>query len=130
MPNEQPQPSVTESSNRIDPRGARASLHLALAAGGMGAWEHDLDTGALRWSREASRALGIRTDDYGGTFEGFLGLIHPEDVERVAPPTPARSWSPPVTGSSFAYARATAKWRGSTSRRGCWRMPPADRLGW
>jgi len=83
MPDEQPQASVTESASRIDPRRARASLHLALAAGGMGAWEYDLDTGALRWSREASRALGIRTEDYGGTFEGFLGLVHPEDVERV-----------------------------------------------
>ncbi len=83
MLNEPPRAGVTESTSRIDHRRAAASLHLALAAGGMGAWEHDLDTSALRWSREAFRALGICTEDYGGTFEGFLGLIHPEDVDRV-----------------------------------------------
>lgn len=83
MNSERPLVRNATEAGTIEQQRAAASLHLALAAGGMGTWEHDLKTGTLRWSEDASRALVVRTEEYGGTFEGFLSLIHPDDLPRV-----------------------------------------------
>ena len=75
--------ALTESQRRNEHRRAAASLRMALEAGRMGTWEHDLATGALRWSEDASGGLGIRTEEFGGTLGGFLQLVHQDDRARL-----------------------------------------------
>jgi PAS domain S-box-containing protein len=75
--------ALGESERILEHRRAAASLRLALEAGRMGTWELDLETGALRWSEDASDALGITTEDFGGTLLGFLERVHPDDKARV-----------------------------------------------
>ena len=58
-------------------------LHLALAAGRMGTWEWDIDTGKVRWSPELERLHGLEPGTFGGSFDAFRQDIHPADVSRV-----------------------------------------------
>ncbi|MBK1662014.1 hypothetical protein CKO45_27875 [Paracraurococcus ruber] len=63
-------------------RESEARLRLAQQAGGVGTWEWDVATGALRWSEECHRIHG--TDpSRPATVEAWRGGIHPEDQPRV-----------------------------------------------
>ena len=56
-------------------------LGLALEAAAMGVWEWNVQTGAVVWSRECYRTLGL--GGLGGTFRSFTNLVHPEDLPRL-----------------------------------------------
>jgi PAS domain S-box-containing protein len=71
-------PSVFEVLRRQE-----AGLRLALDAGQMGSFEWDIRTGEIRWSENLERIHGMPAGTFGGTFESFKTLIHPEDRERV-----------------------------------------------
>lgn len=71
-------PSVAEVLRRQE-----AGLRLALDAGQMGSFEWDIGTGEIRWSENLERIHGMPAGSFGGTFESFQTLIHPEDRERV-----------------------------------------------
>src|SRR5690349_3920409 len=58
-------------------------LHLALASGGMGAWQWDVPTGRVTWSPTLEQLHGIPVGSFGGTFEDYQRDIHPEDRARV-----------------------------------------------
>jgi PAS domain S-box-containing protein len=75
--------ALGEAERMMAHRGETAALRLALEAGRMGTWEHDLESGAVRWSDGESGALGVRTEDFGGTFQGFLDRVHEDDRARV-----------------------------------------------
>ncbi|MDO9714250.1 hybrid sensor histidine kinase/response regulator [Paracraurococcus lichenis] len=63
-------------------RESEAWLRLAQQAGGVGTWEWDVATGALRWSEECHRIHG--TDPCCPvTVESWREGIHPEDQARV-----------------------------------------------
>jgi PAS domain S-box-containing protein len=49
----------------------------------IGSWLWDLRTGAVQWSAEFHRIHGVDPLDFHGTFESYLGLIHPEDRDDV-----------------------------------------------
>jgi PAS domain S-box-containing protein len=49
----------------------------------IGSWLWDLRTGAVQWSAEFHRIHGVDPLDFDGTFESHLGLIHPEDRDRI-----------------------------------------------
>lgn len=49
----------------------------------MGAWELDLVANRLNWSDETYRIFEINKAEFSATYEGFLNVIHPDDVERV-----------------------------------------------
>lgn len=72
-------------------RRAEAALHaseerlrLALDAGQMGVWDWNISTGALEWSDSLEPLHGLAPGEFGGTFEAFQQLIHPEDRTMVA----------------------------------------------
>jgi PAS domain S-box-containing protein len=63
-------------------RAERERLALALRAGGMGAYEFDLDRNVLWWSSEMYGLFGVSTDTFVPSAQGVLELIHPEDRDE------------------------------------------------
>ena len=49
----------------------------------IGSWEMNMIRNKGYWSEEAYRVYGISPDDFDGTYEGFINLIHPEDRANV-----------------------------------------------
>jgi two-component system, cell cycle sensor histidine kinase and response regulator CckA len=56
-------------------------LQLALRSAGLGVWELNLQNNQLYWSPECYRIFEINDACYN--LEGFLKLIHPEDVSEI-----------------------------------------------
>jgi PAS domain-containing protein len=77
----------------------------------IGSWLWDLRTGAVQWSAEFHRIHGVDPLDFDGTFESHLGLIHPEDRDRVRAamvrPSSRVASSTVSTGSCAPTGRST-----------------------
>jgi PAS domain S-box-containing protein len=59
-------------------------LTLALEAARTGIWEWDIASGRLTVTPQGEAVVGLREREFGGTYEDFLRLVHPGDVDRVA----------------------------------------------
>lgn len=59
-------------------------LRLALEAGQMGVWDWNIRTNELKWSASLEPLHGLEPGTFGGTFDAFQQLIHPEDREHVS----------------------------------------------
>ncbi len=57
-------------------------LRLAMAAGNLGTWERDIETGEMRCSPDYLANLGL-PPEARLTFDQLVGMRHPDDVERV-----------------------------------------------
>jgi PAS domain S-box-containing protein len=66
----------------LELRAGEARLRLALESGGLGTWDFNPMTGALRWDLRTKALFGVPPDGLI-TYGAFLDLIHPEDRERV-----------------------------------------------
>jgi PAS domain S-box-containing protein len=64
-------------------RESEERLRLALTGANMMSWELDLLHGAVTWSESAERFYGLKQNEFGGTREAFLQLIHPDDRSAV-----------------------------------------------
>jgi PAS domain S-box-containing protein len=64
-------------------RDSEARLNIALEAGGMGAWEWNIEQSKVTWSPQLEAIHGLPTGTFGGTLEDFQRDIHPEDRGRV-----------------------------------------------
>jgi PAS domain S-box-containing protein len=53
----------------------------------IGSWERDIATGALWWSDESARIMGVEPGKFGGTIDAFLACVHPDD-RHLATVTP------------------------------------------
>ena len=60
-------------------RRSEQRLGLALASGAMGTWDVDLKTGVSSWDAQTEHDHGLAPGAFGGTFEAWLDLVHPED---------------------------------------------------
>ncbi|MBF0562460.1 MAG: PAS domain S-box protein, partial [Alphaproteobacteria bacterium] len=60
-------------------RDLAAAQHVAH----LGSWVMDFITNRLTWSEEMYRIFGILPDQFEGTYESFLGALHPEDRDAV-----------------------------------------------
>ena len=58
-------------------------LTLATRAGGVGIFSQDLSNGVLDWDDQMFRLHGITKDQFGGVYEAWQDLLHPEDRQRV-----------------------------------------------
>ncbi|MBS1812340.1 MAG: response regulator [Acidobacteria bacterium] len=58
-------------------------LRLAFEAARMGYWEWDIPTDRMRWRYQAEEIFGIQDEQFNGTMDAVLALIHPEDQRRV-----------------------------------------------
>ncbi|NOZ93645.1 MAG: PAS domain S-box protein [Acidobacteria bacterium] len=64
-------------------RNTARRLEQAQRVAHVGNWEWDPGSGAVYWSEELYRIVGLEPRDFSTPFEGFLDRVHPEDVERV-----------------------------------------------
>jgi PAS domain S-box-containing protein len=58
-------------------------LQMTLRAGQIGLWDRDLETGALLWSDEHYRILGLEPGSVPPSYEVMHYAIHPEDREAM-----------------------------------------------
>lgn len=63
---------------------AQRQLAMALNAARMGTWSWDIVTGELEWSEKLLAIHGFAPGEFAGTYEAFLGCIHPDDRGNVA----------------------------------------------
>ncbi len=49
----------------------------------LAVWRLDLDTDAMEWSEPADPLFGLEPGTFGGTFEAFMTLVHPDDQESL-----------------------------------------------
>jgi len=49
----------------------------------LGFWEWDIITGDLYWSDEGFRSIGDEPQSYKPSYDKFISMVHPEDVEFV-----------------------------------------------
>src|SRR5579864_4388605 len=60
-----------------------AHLQIALDAGGLGTFAWDTATGATDWDERLERLFGLEPGSFGGTFDDWVELVHPEDRPEV-----------------------------------------------
>jgi PAS domain S-box-containing protein len=104
---------VTEQNRAIGAlRVAEERMRFALEAAEVGIWDMDYVAGTLRWSETLERQHGLAPRSFGGSFEAFAELMHPDD--RAA--TAARIGKAMVLGSDFTL-EYRALWSDGTVRR-------------
>lgn len=72
------QQELTERLRRSESLMARAQRIAHL-----GSWELDLVANTLTWSDEVYRIFGLPKDEFGGTFQAFMALVHQDDREAL-----------------------------------------------
>lgn len=71
---------VTERTAAIEAlRQAEERMRFALESAKVGIWDMDYNTGMLRWSDAMAVQYGMPPGTFGGTFDGFVERIHPDD---------------------------------------------------
>ena len=70
-----------EAEQRL--RAASDRLTLAAAAANVGIWDRDLVNDALLWDDTMFRLYGVTRAQFGGSFEAWKALIHPEDLPQA-----------------------------------------------
>jgi len=58
-------------------------LRLALEAGAMGTWAWDVASAKVTWDRAMEARYGLAPGTFPGTFDAFLRLVHPNDVDAA-----------------------------------------------
>jgi PAS domain S-box-containing protein len=81
------QVAVAEERAQLEAGLRRSERNLAEAQriAHIGSWERDLATGALAWSDESHRLVGIEPGTFPGTLEAFLPFVHPDDRGKAGP---------------------------------------------
>jgi PAS domain S-box-containing protein len=58
-------------------------LRSALTAAQMGTWYWDSASNAVKWSDTLEALYGLAPGTFGGTYQDFLNLVHPDDLTAV-----------------------------------------------
>lgn len=64
-------------------RESEERLKLAFEVGRIGHWEWDARRNHIVWSDQLVAMYGVGPEDFGGTYQGFLGRIHEEDRDLI-----------------------------------------------
>jgi PAS domain S-box-containing protein len=60
------------------------SLMLGLQDGNLGSWYWDPTTGSVTWDTSLEALHGLDPGGFGGTFDGWLALVHPDDRDATS----------------------------------------------
>jgi PAS domain S-box-containing protein len=75
---------VTERNQAIEAlRTAEERVRFALTSANVGIWDMDYTTGVLQWSETLEAHYGLGPGTFGGTFEEFIALTHPDDRQSL-----------------------------------------------
>jgi PAS domain S-box-containing protein len=75
---------ITERKRAVETlRAAEERMRFALDTANIGIWDMDCATGAVKWSETLEAQYGLQPGVFGGTFQAFVELIHPDDREGV-----------------------------------------------
>jgi PAS domain S-box-containing protein len=66
-----------EARERVEKSEER--LRQTLDAAEVGTWEWDIIADRVEWSSNIERIFGLEVGQFGGTFEAWLTLLHPDD---------------------------------------------------
>ena len=58
-------------------------FNMALSAAGVGIWDLNLETGKAIWNEQLHTVFGIPPGTFGGSFEAFIEMVHPDDRDRM-----------------------------------------------
>ena len=74
-----------EQRGRMETELEQQRVHLleAQRLANLGSWTWHVLQNRVTWSKQLFEIYGVRPDDFQGTFDDFLGCIHPDDRERV-----------------------------------------------
>src|SRR5690606_15330982 len=61
----------------------QARLRLALSAAHIGSWRWNVRSNEVEVSDELAAIHGLAPGSFGGTFEDFIELVHPDDRDHV-----------------------------------------------
>lgn len=64
-------------------REAEERFRVAASSASDLIYEWEIPTGVMRWYGDVERQLGYGENEFPQTFEGWTGIIHPEDRKRV-----------------------------------------------
>ncbi|TAK86961.1 MAG: PAS domain S-box protein [Betaproteobacteria bacterium] len=64
-------------------RASEERLRLAIAAGRMGSWQWNVQTGEVIWSPELEAIHGLAPGSFARTFAAYEADIHPDDRDKV-----------------------------------------------
>ena len=62
---------------------SRNSLIEAQGIAKLGNWEWDVKTNNVKWSDEMYNIYELNQEQFKPSYEGFLSLLHPDDIEHV-----------------------------------------------
>ena len=60
---------------------SRERLRLAMSSARMGTFRWDAATGLVEWDEPMEEVFGLEPGTFGGTFEAWIDLLHPDDRE-------------------------------------------------
>jgi len=58
-------------------------IRVALEAANTGVWEWDIESDAVTWTPKCHEIYGISVENFSGTGDALIGLIHEDDRARV-----------------------------------------------
>jgi PAS domain S-box-containing protein len=64
-------------------RESHSLLRAAMDAGHLGAWDWDIRSGRVTWTDRIYEFHGVQPGQFEGTVDGFIKLVHPEDLQSV-----------------------------------------------
>jgi two-component system cell cycle sensor histidine kinase/response regulator CckA len=110
---------VTERMVAVEAlRDTEERMRFALQNANVGVWDLDYATGVARWSEILEAQFGLQVGTFGGTFQAFADLVHPDDrafvLEAVAKAV--------ESGADFSYTHrailpdGTMRWLSGAGR--------------
>ncbi len=114
---------IEERSNERDRveaslRHVTERLELAQEAANIGSFEQNLENNLLEWSASMETLYGIPPGGFGGTYDDWRGLVHPDDV--AAAETAVRNCvdgkSPMDTEYRIIRSDGTLRWVAARAR--------------
>jgi two-component system sensor histidine kinase UhpB len=63
---------------------AQEKLNMAIQAAELGLFHWDVRSGTIKGSYHYARLLGLRDDEFDGTFDSFKRCVHPQDRAAVS----------------------------------------------